>query len=70
MELAAPVDLAATYREHLMGLDEQDIRLRVPPWMVLAKGPMEEGGSRRCHRRWKGCHGNPKACFLQEKPMK
>lgn len=37
-----PEDLAATDREHLMGLDEQDIRLRVPPWMVLAKGPMED----------------------------
>ena len=41
-EPAAPEDLAATCREHLMGLDEQDIRLRVPPWMVLAKGPMED----------------------------
>ncbi|MBQ9016503.1 MAG: SAM-dependent methyltransferase [Firmicutes bacterium] len=35
-------DLAAADREHLKGLEEQDIRLRVPPWMVFAKGPMEE----------------------------
>ena len=41
-DLAAPKDLAASDREHLMGLDEQDIRLRVPPWMILAKGPMED----------------------------
>lgn len=35
-------DLAEHAREHLVGLDEQDIRLRVPVWMTRAHGPMED----------------------------
>lgn len=35
-------DLAAADREHLTDLEEQDIRLRVPPWMLRAQGPVED----------------------------
>ena len=41
-EHEAPVDLAASDREHLLGLDEQDIRLRVPPWMDRARGAVND----------------------------
>ncbi len=37
-----PGDLAEGYREHLVGLDEQDIHLRVPPWMVNASGRVRD----------------------------
>lgn len=33
-------DLASSEREHLAGLAETDIRLRVPPWMLRANGPV------------------------------
>ena len=36
------MDLAAADREHLLALDEQDIRLRVPPWMIRGSGPLED----------------------------
>ncbi len=38
-EHGAP-DLSEKDREHLSGLDETDIRLRVPPWMLRANGPV------------------------------
>ena len=36
----AAEDLAAGQREQLAGLPETDIRLRVPPWMIRAGGPV------------------------------
>ena len=35
-------DLAAEWREQIVGLEEDDIRLRVPPWMVRAGGPVDD----------------------------
>lgn len=38
----ACVDLAAADRETLRKLPEDDIRLRVPPWMTRAQGPLAD----------------------------
>lgn len=40
-------DLAAEYRRELAGLPEEDIRLRVPPWILQAEGPVKEFLARR-----------------------
>ena len=35
-------DLAAGQRQQIQDLDEQDIHLRVPPWILQAQGPLED----------------------------
>ena len=37
-----PLDLAAEDRGELADLPEDDIRLRVPPWMIRARGPLQD----------------------------